>query len=147
MSRVNAIFHIVINTKNRKMTINNEHREDLYRYIWKILKNKGCVLYRINGIANHIHMLIDLKKDLSLSDLMKELKQSSSIWAKQCGLFPEFEGWGKEYAAFSCSYSHKDAVIEYIKSQQEHHNVKSFEEEIRQIYNKAGVDWNDLYLT
>ena len=147
MSRVNAIFHIVINTRYRKMTIANEHREDLYRYIWKVLKNKKCVLYRINGTPNHIHLLIDLAKDLSLSELMRELKQSSSWFAKRIGLFPEFDGWGKEYAAFSCSHSHKDAVIDYIKSQQEHHSVVSFEEEIKTIYTNAGVEWSDIYLT
>lgn len=75
MSRVNAIFHIVINTHNRQMTIRNDHREDLYRYIWKIIKNNDCVLYRINGLPNHLHILLDLKPTLALSDLVRQIKQ------------------------------------------------------------------------
>ena len=143
MSRVSAIFHIIINTHNRELTIDNLHKEDLYRYMWKVLTNKGCVLYRINGIENHIHLLIDLKKDLSLSELMRELKKSSSQWAKTSGLFPRFKGWGKEYAAFSVSYEQKNYIIDYIKAQQEHHRSNTLENELKRIYAQAGLFWGE----
>lgn len=102
MNRVNAIFHIVINTHNRQKTIRNDHREDLYRYIWKIIKNNDCVLYRINGLPNHLHILLDLKPTLALSDLVRQIKQSSSEFARTCGFFPDWNGWGKNMQLFRC---------------------------------------------
>ena len=147
MSKVKALYHIVINTKNRKMTINDEHCDDLYRFIAKILRDNQCVVYRVNGIANHIHILIDLHPSKSLSAVIQETKRASSLWAKSSGFFPMFEGWGKEFGAFSLSESHRSAVIQYIVEQKRHHASVSFEDEIHRIYERNGVEWNDIYLT
>ncbi|MGM9799767.1 MAG: IS200/IS605 family transposase [Muribaculaceae bacterium] len=147
MSKVQNLIHIIFNTKNRKFTITNDNREDLYRFIWKLCSQSGCYLLRIGGIPNHIHILLDLSPLISLSDLVKKIKQQSSNWMKESSLFPEFEGWGREYGAFSVSLSHKDSVIEYIKSQQEHHKVVSFEDEYKQICRKNGFDISDYDFT
>ena len=147
MSTVNSLYHIVINTYRRQMTLGDAQSEELYRYIWGIIKNRRCVLYRIGGIENHIHMLVGLHPDVSLSSLVRDIKQSSSKWAKQSGLFPRFEGWGKEYGAFTCGYSAKDAVIAYIKGQREHHSRVTFEDEFRQMVEADGLQWNDYKLT
>lgn len=101
----------------------------------------------MNGISNHIHMLIDLHQSIALSDLMLEIKRESSRWMKQSGLFPHFDGWGREYAAFSCSYREKDGVIEYIKSQEVHHQVTPFEDELHKLYDETGQEWNEYALT
>ena len=74
MSKVNALFHIVINTHHRQKTIINEHCEDMYRYIWKTIQNKECHLCRIGGVENHIHMLVDIKPTVALADLVREIK-------------------------------------------------------------------------
>lgn len=147
MSKVVSLHHIVINTKNRQMTITPEHCEDIYRFITSIIKRNSCVLYRIGGIENHIHMLIDLSPTVTLSHLMWDIKRSSSDWAKQSGLFPEFVGWGKEYAAFSISVSHKDAVVAYIKGQREHHQQVGYEDELKRITERNGIEWRDYLLT
>ena len=60
------LYHIVFRTKGSEKTINQDHREDLYKYIWGIVKNKKCVLYRINGIEDHIHILSDLHPSIAL---------------------------------------------------------------------------------
>lgn len=113
MSTVKSLYHIVINTKNREMTIPEESKRELYAYMYGIIKNSGCTLIRMNGIPNHIHLLVDLSSQLSLSQFMHNLKRSSSIWAKKrSDLFPDFVGWGKEYYAFSCSMGQKDAIVE-----------------------------------
>ena len=83
MSRVVSLHHIVINTKNRKMTIPPEHAEDMYRFITSIVKRNGCFMCRIGGIENHIHMLIDLSPTVTLSHLLWDIKRSSSDWAKK----------------------------------------------------------------
>ena len=147
MSTVNAIYHIVINTYRREMTISAENCEELYRYIWGIIRNHNCVLYRIGGIENHIHILIHLHPDVNLSAFVRDIKQSSSKWAKGNSLFPKFRGWGKEYAAFSCSYSSKDNVVEYIKGQREHHHRVSFEDEFQKMTESEGIGWNPNKLT
>ena len=147
MSTVNAIYHIVINTYCREMTIPESSSEEMYRSIWGSIKNHTCTLYRIGGIENHIHMLVHLHPSVSLSDLLRDIKQSTTKWAKNHPLFPMFSGWGKEYAAFSCSYSSKDAIINYIKSQREHHHGESFEQEIKTLVEREGMAWNENKLT
>ena len=140
MSTVNALYHIVICTKWRKMTLNSVYRKDLYRYMWSEIEAMNCRLLRIGGIDNHIHLLVDLSSSISLADFMKRLKQQSSVWAKT--KFSLFEGWSREYAAFSCSFSERDRIIEYIKSQEEHHRKKTFEEEIDAIFAAYGFQFN-----
>ncbi|MDE6125349.1 MAG: transposase [Muribaculaceae bacterium] len=103
MSKTSAIYHIVINTYCRKMTIPEIHKRELYQYIFGIIRNRNCGLYRINGIGNHIHMLVELHPSVALATLLQNIKQSSSIWLKQNDNFPRFEGWGKEYFAFTYS--------------------------------------------
>ena len=147
MSKVVSLHHIIINTKGRQMTITPSHCEDLYRFITSIVKRNNCVLYRIGGIENHIHMLIDLSPTVTLSHLMWDIKRSSSDWAKQSGLFPQFVGWGKEYGAFSVSVSHKQAVIDYIISQPEHHRRVLFDDEYKRITERNGKSWDGAMLT
>ena len=147
MSKVVSLHHIVINTKDRKMTICANHCEDMYRFITSIIKRNNCVLYRIGGIENHIHMLIDIAPTVTISHLMWDIKRSSSDWAKQSGFYPDFRGWGKEYAAFSVSASHKEAVIGYIMNQREHHQRVRFEEEFKRIAERNGLQWGDYLLT
>ena len=147
MSAVSSIFHVVINTYRRQMTIPDETSEHMYRYIWSIIKSRNCRLYRINGTGNHIHMLIELSPTMSLSDLVRDIKQGSSKWAKQQVYFPQFSRWGKEYGAFSCSQRDKEAIVKYIINQREHHKSKSFDDEYRVIIEESGLEWNDFRLT
>lgn len=101
MSKVSALYHIVFCTKGRRMTITEEHKRELYGYLYGIIRNNKCKLLRMNGIANHLHMLVELHPSVALSNLMQSLKQSSSIWLKSNAHFPYFEGWASEYYAFT----------------------------------------------
>ena len=147
MSAVSSMFHVVINTYRRQMTIPDETSEHMYRYIWSIIKSRNCRLYRINGTGNHIHMLIELLPTMALSDLVRDIKQGSSKWAKQQVYFPQFNGWGKEYGAFSVGQREKDVVVKYIISQREHHKTRTFEHEYREIIEACGLQWNEFRLT
>lgn len=147
MSNTRCLIHTVINTKSRCMTLEGEHCDDAYNVIASIATGLGCRVLRINGVANHIHILVDLHPTVALADFMRVVKQRSSLWLKQCGLHPYFEGWGKEYFAHSVSLRHADAVMRYIDSQKEHHRVLSFEEEIRKITANSGMPWDDRMLT
>ena len=140
MSYVIQLSHIVINTKNREKTLSQDNKTDLFKYIWGIVTNKNCRLYRINGIENHIHMFIGIHQSISLMELVREIKRSSSIWIKQSGNSPKFDGWSKEYAAFSVSWEAKDSVINYIKNQEEHHRVISFDDEYKSILQQHEIN-------
>lgn len=77
---------------------------------------------------------------------MREVKSSSSKWMKQSGRYPLFEGWGKEYGAFTYAERDKPMLINYIKRQREHHASKSFEQEYRVLVTNAGLIWNEEYM-
>ena len=132
-------------TKHSKPTLPNEHSVELYRYIHGYIKNKKSYLYRINGMPDHVHILVGLHSSLSLSDFVKELKTSTNSWLKRSGNFPNFESWGQKYGAFSLRHQDKDAIIEYIKNQREHHKKEGFGEEYRRLIHDNGIDIEERY--
>ena len=148
MSKVCALYHIVINTRFRKRTIPEAYKKELYMYMYGIIQNNKCKLLRMNGIANHIHMLVDLHPSISLSSLMQSLKQSSSKWMKCNEHFAYFEGWGKEYFAFSVGRESMDDVIQYIRNQEDHHlGNDGFDAEIQELCVRYGIELEETGLT
>jgi REP element-mobilizing transposase RayT len=148
MSAVTAIYHIVINTYQRKMTLPLESCDQLYNYIARVIQNHNSILFVVNGIENHIHLLIHLHPSVCLSDLVRDIKLASSQWMKQHkDLFPQFAGWGKEYGAFTYALRDKEMVANYISNQRAHHQRESFEDEYRKHLEHAGLEWNDYRLT
>lgn len=147
MSTFRQIYYqIVFSTKYRKPVLSIEHEDELYKYIWGIVKNKNCKLYRINGMPDHIHLFTDLHPSVSLSSFVKDIKVSSNLWIKQSGLFPEFEEWQSGYGAFTYSEREKDIIVNYIKNQKEHHKTESFEDEYKNLLNSHGVEFDEKYL-
>ena len=147
MSCVSALYHIVINTYNRSFNIQLEHADDLYAYISGIVRTYNSKMLAINGTSNHIHMLVDLHPSACLSELMRDIKQSSNIWMKQSGKFPKFSRWGREYFAFTCSQREAQHVKQYITNQREHHGCLDFDDEIRRIVERNCRNWNDNLLS
>lgn len=133
-------------TKSHKPTLSDEYCEELYKYIWGIIKNKNCRLYRINGSKEHLHLLSDLHPSIALADFVKEIKIASSIWLKQNNNFHNFEGWAEGYGAFTISHTDRDKIIEYIKNQKEHHRKETFIEEYRRLLKEFGIDYDEKYL-
>lgn len=80
MSKINILAHVVFGTKHRESTIEPKEAENLYRLIWSMLQQHNCYLCRINGMPEHIHMLIDLNPTILLSELVKEIKAKTSQW-------------------------------------------------------------------
>ena len=139
------LYHLVFRTKGSLPTIKQEDAEKLYAYLTGIIKNKNSHLYRINGTENHVHILTDIHPSLSLADFMREMKVATSVWMKESGLFPVFNGWAEGYGAFSCSYMDSARLIDYIKNQQEHHKKKSFEDEYRILLMESGIKIDERY--
>lgn len=139
-------YHIVFGTKYRQPTITPEHDEALYKYIWGIITKQNCMLYRINGITDHIHILSDLHPSVSLADFVKDIKVASSIWMKGHGGFPLFIGWQEGYGAFTYAEKDKDMIIGYIKKQKEHHREENFLDEYKRLLKEHKIDFDEKYL-
>jgi REP element-mobilizing transposase RayT len=146
MSTVKLLTHIVFATKHREMTINEDHCEDLYRYVTSFLKKHKCYLKRVNGIENHIHLLVEIRPSISVATLVQQLKRDSSVWMAQSHLFPNWMGWCDGYFACAVSPKAQDAVIEYIKSQKQHHKVKLFDDEYMTLLKNAKIDFDGYLL-
>ncbi|MCQ2288001.1 MAG: IS200/IS605 family transposase [Muribaculaceae bacterium] len=147
MSAVSSLYHIVINTHGRKMTLPDSITENLYRYITGVARNKKSTIMAINGIENHVHMLVELSPTIALSDLVRDIKQASSKWLKGQPECTMFDGWGKEYGAFSCSSRDTEMIKKYIANQRVHHRTNSFENEYQRMVLLSGNEWNEYRLT
>ncbi len=146
MSYTQILYHIVIRTKNSIPTFKPENSNELYKYIWGVIKNKKGTLYQINGMQDHIHLVCDLHPTISLADYVKSIKIASSLWIKNSGLFPLFDGWSEGYCALTYSYKEKDTVINYVKNQQEHHKKETCQEEMSRIFAELGVKIDERFL-
>ena len=139
------LYHIVFRTKDSERTLPLEHSEELYLYIWGIVKNHKSHLYRINGMEEHVHLLIGLHPTMALSDFLQKMKTASSLWLKKNPRFPHFQGWAGGYAALSYSWKDKDMIIHYIANQREHHKKVAFLEELRASLLEFGVKIDERY--
>jgi REP element-mobilizing transposase RayT len=139
------LYHIVFRTKRSEQSITPEHAKELYNYIFGIIKKRNCVLFRINGMEDHIHILSDLHPSVALADYIKEIKVASSKWMKESGHFPHFTGWGVKYCALTYAYRDKEMIINYIKNQQEHHRKESFQDEIRRFFKEEGITLDEKW--
>ncbi|MCC8199015.1 MAG: IS200/IS605 family transposase [Tannerellaceae bacterium] len=134
------LYHIVFCTKHREATLKLEHSEVLYKYIWGIIKQKKGVLYHINGMEDHIHILSDLDPSIALADYVRDIKRASSGWLASSDLFPDFKGWAEGYGAFSYTWRDKEIIINCIRNQRIHHQDATFEEEYRKLLNEFKIE-------
>ena len=140
------LYQIVYSTKYRKPTLVKENRAELFKYIWGILKNKKCHLYRINGVEDHLHIVTHIHPSIALADLVRDIKLASSNHIKEEALFPDFGGWQDGYSAFTYAFSSKNNLIEYVKNQEEHHRTTTFKEELITLLEEHGVEFDEKYL-
>ena len=140
------LYHLTFHTKNSEKVLHNSGNEELFKYIWGVIKNKKCRLYRINGVEDHIHIVCDLHPSIALADLVKDIKVSSSIWIKARGIYPLFSNWAESYGAFTLSIREKDTIIKYVMNQQEHHKRENFREEFIRLLKENSVDFDEKYL-
>ncbi len=145
-SYTQILYQIIFSTKNREKTLIEKNRNELFNYIWGVIKNKKSHLYRINGVEDHIHILTHLHPTIALSDFIKDIKVSSSVMIKEKNLFPRFHGWQIGYGAFTYSIDSKKKLIKYIMNQPEHHKKETFIEEFKRILDEFHVKYDDKYL-
>ena len=144
MSYAQLYFHIVFGTKDHVPLIAHSWEDEMYRYLGGIIRGQKSEPIEINGMPDHVHVLVRLSPVIAISDLMRELKANSSKWARKTHE-PKF-GWQRRFGAFSVSESVADTVREYIRRQKIHHKKQTFEDEYRELLRLHQIDFDDRYL-
>ena len=139
-------IHLVFAVKARQCLIPREHKNELQKYITGIVRNHKHKLLAIENEANHIHILVGLKPDQSISDLVKEIKTGSTLWLNEQTWMVHHFNWQEGFGAFSYSRSQLDHVIAYIRNQEEQHKRKTFREEYIAMLEAFGIEYDERYL-
>lgn len=138
-------YHLVFSTKHRRPSISDQWRQRLFEYTSGTLEGLGGVSQGVGGIADHVHLLVSLKATHCLADFIRELKKSTSIWVHDKIGDLDF-AWQEGYAAFTVSPTARDQVKAYIANQLEHHRTRTFREELIQLLETAGIEYDPKYL-
>lgn len=139
-------FHIVFAVKSRANLISPKWKEELYKYITGITGNKNQKLIAINGMPDHVHLLIGMKPDNNLSDLIRDIKANSSKFINERKWVTGKFEWQTGFGAFTLGHSQLDVIINYIKTQEEHHKTKTFREEYIDFLKAYAIDFKTEYV-
>jgi REP element-mobilizing transposase RayT len=138
-------YHLVFATKSREAWIEPGWRARLHEYLGGTVNGLGGRSEMVGGVADHVHLLVELRATHSLADFMRELKKASSGWVHEEIGFRAF-AWQEGYAAFTVSASGRGQVRAYIQNQEEHHRKRGYLEELRILLEKSGVSFEEKYL-
>jgi putative transposase len=139
-------LHVVFAVEGRQSLIQPEHNDELQKYITGIVSRQKQKLIVINNMPDYLHMLVGIKPDMALSDLMRDVKAGSSKFINEKRWVIGRFSWQEGFGAFSCSRSQLDTVIRYIENQQKHHSKKSFREEYVMLLEKFGIEYDPRYI-
>ncbi|MDF1546443.1 MAG: transposase [Bacteroidales bacterium] len=140
------LYQIVFSTKNREKTLNEEGQKRLFTYIWQLLQNKKCHLYRIGGVEDHLHIVTHIHTNIAPALLIKDIKLATCDFIKQEKLFTQFTGWLEGYGAFTYHISAKDNLINYVKNQKKHHKNTVFKDEYILLLEEHRIKFEEKYL-
>lgn len=142
MSWIRIWVHLVFTTKNREPFLTSQDKKEIIiNHIIENAKNKGIWLEEINGHLEHIHCLISLGREQTISKISQLIKGEASRWINDKKLLRARFSWQDDYWAVSVSESHVKEVKNYIRNQEEHHRIKSFTEEVDEFMKKYGWEY------
>jgi putative transposase len=146
-SLAKVLIHIVFSTKSRKPFLDDDGlRSELYSYMSSLLKNKvDSPAVIINGMPDHLHVLCLLSRKFSIVDVITEIKAESAKWLKKQSDRTKLFAWQSGYGVFSVSESNCNQMQRYIREQLSHHQKLSFQDELRLLYKKHGIDFDERY--
>lgn len=139
-------IQIVFAVKGRENLISKQHKEELQKYMTGIVQQRKCKLLAIHCMPDHCHVLIGLRPDIAFSDLVRDMKASSSKFIKEKKWLKGAFQWQEGFGAFSYSQSQLPDVINYVLNQEEHHKELSFKEEYQAFLQKFQVDYDEKYI-
>lgn len=141
-----VLLHVVFSTKNREKTIPKHLLGGLHAYLAGICRARGLEAYRVGGTEDHVHIACTLPRTLTMAKLVEEIKKPSSMWVKQQEDGSPIFSWQAGYGIFSLGQSQLPILLQYIDNQEEHHRTKSFKEELLELLDKYGVEYDEKYL-
>jgi putative transposase len=144
LSRV--YLHIIFSTKNRKPLVSSEILPELHRYLGGVANQHECSTLTVGGVADHVHILCELSRTKTISDLLADLKRSSSLWVKQRSPTAIDFSWQRGYGAFPVAHSQVDQVRRYIANQPAHHKTTTFQDEFRTLLKKYQIAYDEQYV-
>lgn len=134
MSYTRLLYHIVFRTRDSVPGISENYEEMLYRCIWKFTQSHRSILYRVNGMPDHIHLFVEIHQSLAVSEFVRKLKITTHQFLKANNdCFPHFTEWSTGYCALSYSERDKERIINYIKNQKIHHQSIDFMTEMKAL--------------
>ena len=139
-------IHFVFAVKYRNCVIHDSWKDELYKYITGIVQNNKHKMICINGMQDHVHVLIGLKPIQSVSDLMQDIKGSSSKWINERKFVQAKFEWQEGYGGFSYGKSQLRDVINYIENQEKHHGKRSFIDEYRDFLKLFDVEFDEKFV-
>lgn len=147
MSTYSRVFlHIVFGTKFRDMTIPDDIRDRLHAFIGGTVRDEKGIAMAIGGMPDHVHLLVAWRTDDTIANLIRNIKTRSSSWMhKEFSHLKSF-AWQEGYGVFSVSESQREKVATYIANQQEHHATRSYRDELVELLNAHGVEFDERYL-
>lgn len=138
-------FQFVFAVRNRRAMIDRSWEDDLYKYITGIIQNHTHKLLAINGVEDHIHILVGMRPTQSVSDLLQDIKGSSSKWINEKNLTKAKFEWQGGFGSFTYSPRDVSNVIRYILNQKEHHKKNDFKEEYLDLLREYEIDFDEKY--
>ena len=147
MAYTKLIYHIVLRTSQGTAPIADTYERDLYMYIFGFCKKHQCLLYRIGGMPDHIHLLVSLHPTIAVSSFVHDLKiATNNFMTTNRDRFPKFSNWEQGYCALTYSEADKDRVVQYIMNQKEHHRRVSARDELIALLQECGVEYDERYV-
>lgn len=145
---LSAVFvHLIFSTKNRDPLLAPRNLAmDTHSYLAGISSRLGCHPVLINGVEDHVHLLVRLSRTVTQADLVKELKRASTLWLLEQTPETSAFSWQAGYGIFSVSVSNLDQVSAYISNQEEHHRKVTFQEELRLFLQRHELEWEEDYV-
>ncbi len=138
--------HLVFAVKCRDAALTKDIRSRIFEYISGIISTMKHKSIIVNGVADHVHILIGLNPSISISDTVQGIKRNSSLFINKEKLCKEKFAWQEGYGAFSCSRSHLEIVYAYIQNQERHHEKSTFRTEYIQFLKKYSIEFDECYL-
>ena len=138
--------HLIFSTKDRFAFLADDIRPHVHAYLATILRDMGSPFVVVGGVADHVHVLFDMGRIHAAKDFVEQIKRESSKFIKT--LRPNLNKfyWQRGYGIFSVSPTHREKVVEYIETQEEHHRKKSFQEEYREFLERYEIECDERYV-
>jgi putative transposase len=137
--------HLVFSTKERRPFLRDSKlRQSVHAHLGEVSKRLDCAPIVVGGVEDHVHLLARFGRTITQAEWVKELKRVSNEWIQKQGL-TDFQ-WQAGYADFSVSQSGLEEVRDYIVRQEEHHQKRSFQDELRAFLRKHEMEWDERYL-